>query len=361
MRLNLDRRRAALLGASLVVATVAGLGAQAVLAASSPTPDEVPAEGGRTLGFAVSWWDEATSHDCPELIRGPTMRSARPPFPGPVTGPKGEDLCDHPTLVPDPKIPTMDKAVNVGLNLDGDDGSGKPPPGACAHQNYVSPAGETGIDNQWGRIFGCWSSYTNNELYNSLMRGGAWSLLIEVVGVDDLRTDPEVIVRVQSGADELILDTGGMPVAGASMQVSNDPKYRWESPGRIVDGVVITTRNADMRVPSSHLDKNPFIRDARMRIELAPDGSAKGLVGGYQDVSEQWRKYVGYARNGTSHNKAGCPAVHYVLTKNADGHRDPKTGRCTTISSAYEFKAVAAHITHPKGMQRALSGAERVQ
>ena len=39
--------------------------------------------------------------------------------------------------------------------------------------------------------------------------------------------------------------------------------------------------------------QEPVYRDVRMRIEPPPDGSAKGLVGGYQDVSEQWRKYVG--------------------------------------------------------------------
>ena len=36
----------------------------------------------------------------------------------------------------------------------------------------------------------------------------------------------------------------------------------------------------------------------------------------------------------------------------ADGYPDPKTGECTALSSAYNFKAVAAFVIHPETESR---------
>jgi hypothetical protein len=35
------------------------------------------------------------------------------------------------------------------------------------------------------------------------------------------------------------------------------------------------------------------------------------------------------------------------MKKLADGYRDPKTGQCTALSTAYQIEAVPAFLIHP--------------
>ena len=46
-------------------------------------------------------------------------------------------------------------------------------------------------------------------------------------------------------------------------------------------------------------------------------------------------------------HKFSCPAIYVAAHELADGHRDPETGECTTLSSAFKFEAVRAFINRP--------------
>ena len=39
-----------------------------------------------------------------------------------------------------------------------------------------------------------------------------------------------------------------------------------------------------------------------------------------------------------------CNGVYYALKQMADGHRDPATGQCTSISTQYRLKAIPAFV-----------------
>lgn len=89
----------------------------------------------------------------------------------------------------------------------------------------------------------------------------------------------------------------------------------------------------------------------------------EGYLAGYTPVEEMYDFQSGF-RNGKdgkgelaslrlrvgSANGAArvlgytCPGVYHSLHKYADGHPDPQTGRCTSISTQYRIKAIPAFV-----------------
>ena len=81
---------------------------------------------------------------------------------------------------------------------------------------------------------------------------------------------------------------------------------------------------------------------AGMRLELTPDGNLKGLLGGYQD----WRVIASRPTSSAAeqvHNFQ-VPGFYNALRRAADGMKDPVTGQCDGISSAYDIEGISAYI-----------------
>ena len=86
-------------------------------------------------------------------------------------------------------------------------------------------------------------------------------------------------------------------------------------------------------------------RDARLRLELQPDGTARGGLYGFQPVEELYDIF------GSKAGPAGAAALGYTcsglyaaLTSQADGDYDTASGTCTSLSVGYQFEAVPAFI-----------------
>ena len=114
------------------------------------------------------------------------------------------------------------------------------------------------------------------------------TILIELTGVTDDRNSENVEVGFYSSPDAMAHDAKGKAMQRASLSISDDPRYRTTAHGRIVDGV-LTTDPVDVHFyfnsVSPHNDREEyFIRAARLRMELHPDGTAKGTMAGYWDV-----------------------------------------------------------------------------
>src|SRR5262249_29472332 len=98
---------------------------------------------------------------------------------------------------------------------------------------------------------------------------------------------------------------------------------------------------------------------ARLRLTIAEDGSAKGMLAGYLDLTAAFGTFFGH---GKVHGKEradraqllpssfgySCPASWVALHQYADGYPDPKTGQCTAISTEREVQAVPAFVIHPR-------------
>jgi hypothetical protein len=92
----------------------------------------------------------------------------------------------------------------------------------------------------------------------------------------------------------------------------------------------------------------------------------EGYLAGYAPIEEQYDLEFGFreARVDTSESselgprvrrmlsgigRAGalgytCQGVYYALREQADGHPDPETGKCTSISTQYMIRAIPAFI-----------------
>lgn len=275
--------------------------------------------------------------------------------------PDGRNYCQHPALAPaDPHYRTMrDQAVRVeGLDLDGAHSPGT---------DFTAPDGSRGIDNQFYRATGCNQSFQPGGQSNQFsipMYAGEWGILVRLGDVDDLANDDHVEVGFYANADPMSLSPAREALRFATYAMDQEPRFRAETSGRIVDGV-LTSDPVDLRfrtvVNSMHLER--VLRDARVRATLSADGSLVGVLGGYAPVEALYDQQFGYrnARNGAgepaaerlrtlSSNGAArvlgytCTGVYQALHQLADGHRDPESGRFTSISLQYRFSAVNAFL-----------------
>jgi hypothetical protein len=229
--------------------------------------------------------------------------------------------------------------ISTGMNLDGKAGA----------SNFSSPDGEKGVDNQLWRAIGCYkqSQEMNDPAFQEKVMLSARSpTLVEVSGIDDPRNDPDVTVRVLTGADPLVRDGAGKPLARASYSLDPDPSLVNVAHGRIVDGV-LTTDPFDLRFVFREqiIDNVRVVRGAVVRARFKPDGNLDGGIYGYTTLSSYYDMVEHMTQDGADNVGLSCVAVRQALDRYADGYRDRATGKYTAISSEWRFHAVPAFVT----------------
>lgn len=222
----------------------------------------------------------------------------------------------------------------LGLDLDGQAGP----------EDFTSPDGVPGIDNQMYRALGCINSYRDaqgaNDSLNSaeIITDDYNRLLVELNGVDDLDNDDRVEVMIYRGLDALHMDAGGkdiLPGGTQRIDLRWGKKYIHRLEGRIADGV-LTTAPSDLFLPWAvfNLPADEYLRDAQLRLVLSPTG-AEGLIGGFADV-ESW--YLQLMKSQSTHcqsyGQLASMSLYKALRRLADAYPDPETGANTAISGA---------------------------
>jgi hypothetical protein len=279
--------------------------------------------------------------------------------PGGFKGPgvRTHNQCADPMDFEGPPLVTVQNTVAPGMNLDGRQSSkpGDAAPNTCAHEKFTSPAGEAGIDNQLWRAVGCIRGYRPNadiiKYQNGNIRGGEFTMLMEIMNVHDMKNDPDVQVGIYASQDTVTVDSQQNILPDSSLSVSDDPKYRAVAHGQIVNGV-LTTDPVDVRLQyrsQGYIKTDYYVKGALLRLELKPDGTAKGMMGGYYDLETFYDGFMRQAQVVTSALLSyTCPGAYRALNALADGYPDPKTGKCTALSTAFNVEAIPAFIIHPK-------------
>jgi hypothetical protein len=262
--------------------------------------------------------------------------------------------CDDPGAHPDPGYRTLDAASQLpGLDLDGfASTTARPGPDTCPHDDFTGPAGEPGIDHQIWRAIGCVRGYQKGDQVDSTLgaaiRDGSFTILLELSGVDDLIEDDSVQVRIFSSTDRAPLSASGQLLPGASLAVHEDARFHSQPARGQIHAGILTTEPIDIRLEFEVqvIDFEYWIRDARIRMQMRPDGSGEGLLAGYWDLenfytmisrhflAESAARFLGYT----------CPGFYAALHSQADGHPDPETGSCTSLSAAWQIEAVPAFV-----------------
>jgi hypothetical protein len=255
-----------------------------------------------------------------------------------------------PGIVPDPGFREPQSRTALGIDLDGNDGSGAPPAGVCKHKNYVSADGRAGIDNQYLSVVGCVAGFRGKQGYrnqtsNARRADGNITTLIEISGIDDEKNDDSVEVAFIYAKDKPIRDNAGSKfIPNYTFRPTDNPNfalYNRRVHGRIVNGVISTDPTPNFQM---NLGQDPLLEllDARMRFEILQDGSLKGVLAGYRD----WREIASSNASGYSEGLFGyqLPGLFYALKRNADGLKDPVTGECNGISTVYEIDGIQSFL-----------------
>jgi hypothetical protein len=242
--------------------------------------------------------------------------------------------------------------VAIGLNLDGKVGP----------NDFTSPEGERGIDNQLYRAIGCVAGFRTAGAYyfflNEYMERDAFNrVLIELTDVDDLVNDPDVTVTIYRGLDPLLTSADGKSfLPGSSQRIDQrwGKRYIRRLKGKITDGV-LTTEPTDIVLPyADTFDCNPdqTFKAARLRLKLTPT-SAEGLLGAYLDINEWHRDLaINWATHHASYGQMSVASITRALRHVADAYPDPATGKNTAVSSALELKFVQAYVLHSSRLPR---------
>lgn len=261
---------------------------------------------------------------------------------------KWEGETWHPTLTPEPYTYQQVRGkISKGMNLDGKVGE----------EDFVSPDGEKGIDNQLYRAIGCLAGYNNPQPYMTFFEGNAVRrnnfnrTLIEITEVDDLVNDTDVTVTTYRGLDNLLNDASGnnfLPGGTQRIDARFGKEFITSFKGKIEDGV-LTTGTANLRLPLTIAFDSTgvhVIKDAQFRLRLTSD-YAEGYIGGYADA---WSWYLqlnsGWATHHQNYGQVSSPSLWRLFNQVADGHPD-STGQNTSLSAAIDVKFSRTYIVHP--------------
>ena len=281
-------------------------------------------------------------------------------------GPGGANVCTNPEMFERPLQRAVQSKLAWGLDLDG----GKGTAAGCAHEEFASPHGETGIDNQEYRAMGCQLEWRGVDgIGGDMIRGsnqfhksGEWTQVILLRGVSSLENDDDVEVIYANTSDRPVYDNNGKFLRGASFSVSRDSARRRNVlRGRIADGV-LTTLPKDIELAQTWGQggardirgvRTTFsFRQGRLRLKLQPDGSAVGLLAGYRPIIDPISAQVLGGAGSALVAGMDCASQLATLRRHADGYRDSATGKCTAISSALEVIAVPAFVNDTQTSHR---------
>ena len=309
------------------------------------------------------WWRGLSKEMRAKMTGNGLIQALARAQPALQRGPNGEDVCFNPTIVKDPPMRTAQGKWSYGANLDGTL-DGKATAKSCAHEKYTGVDGTPGVDNQLYRILGCaygWRKQTGRHVDDNANEArrtsGLAMILIEVTGVDDPRNDDDVKVTFYRSIDQYPLNSAGQPLPYASYRIQEKPDgtpmFGDSIKGKIKNNI-LTTDRGDVAMPfyGNYTYMHPVIKYMDLRLEIADDGlSAKGMVTGYYDAERYLYYLLGQGGAATIHGDS-CPALYDAFNKYADGYPDPKTGKCTHISSAFDLTAFPAFVVKPHELSK---------
>jgi len=262
---------------------------------------------------------------------------------------RGIETYVNPWAADDPGQPQVTSRIADGFNLDG----------KIKPTDFVSPAGEKGIDNNLYRAWGCdapWRGNGNATLdlrANDKMQDGLYTMVIRVSGNQDPMNDSDATVEIGYSPDKIVKDARGGIAVDYSYRILKSAQYT-KMKARIKNGVVETEQVEHLHSPriawfyDQTGDAN--FTKGKIRLNVTPDGqAATGLIGGYRNWRELYTENT-FAQDGGQQGireHEDHVGLYYALRRNADGMFNPETGKNDGISSVYRIKAASAYVVDP--------------
>jgi len=350
------------------------LGAAGILAAGFATH----AARAETRGYAVSWFymsAESQNDDCPDgtnplsdvMVKQFLVDMGKSPaeiadlfkdYPNNLYGPlymrgkqngKWVNVYANPTSVPDPNIKFARGHVAYGFNLDGKDGPNK----------FVDPqTGEKGVDNMLYRVLGCFITQRASGGKRATWPDIEWDMtrdqmpawIIEVSGIERDTNgkikDGDVKLGFYRATGPVTRNAAGDPQSDMSFTADTNPRTQNVVHAVMKNGTLYTDTFDFNMIQDPFAVSEYHFKKTKIRLTLNDDGTAKGVLGGYQP----WLPiYESFALGGSTNElnlSVNTPGIYYGLKKLADAYPDA-SGQNQFISSSYMIEAVPAFITHP--------------
>ncbi len=263
-----------------------------------------------------------------------------------------ENIYVNPEAGADPGLVGVTGKIGEGLDLDGDTNTG-----------FVSPRGERGIDNQFYKSLGCWKNYRGPprmsygaQSRNDEMREGKWTVAIVVRGEgNDPMNDDKVKIGFYDSSDALVKDGLGEIARNYTFRIQPHARFEGLMDVRTVNGHIVSDQATDeiwLRDPS--YTRYLQLLKARVDLEMKPDGTLSGMLGGYRPWKDIYNGWV-EARGSVIEQLTWVelPGVWYSLKRNADYSPTGPGGEKTHISTAMRINAIPAYVMTPDARQQA--------
>jgi len=260
---------------------------------------------------------------------------------------KGIETYVNPFAAEDTGQPEVTGQISDGLDLDSDAATG-----------FTSPDGRRGVDNNLYKAWGCdapWRGNGNATLdlrANDKMLDGMFTIAVRVSGTESPMHDDHAVVEIGYSPDRIIRDARSQVARDYSYRLLHTTQYT-RLKATVRDGVVETEQVAELHMPRMAwiYDQvgDAFFRQGKLRLILKPDGSMTGIVAGYRDWRDVYNQNT-FAQSGGEQGvreHEDAIALYYALKRNADGMKDPATGRYLGISTAYRITATPAFVVDP--------------
>ena len=258
------------------------------------------------------------------------------------------------------KYPYMEAAgaISYGVDLDGKTDA----------NDFATPDGEKGIDNELFRVIGCIDLFRGPtgvlyDIGSKYFRAQGYNrAVLEITNVDDLTNDPEVDVLLTRGLNRMQADAGGDRIVPGGTQ-RLDPRFSKKLTvrlkGKIVDGVLITDP-AELKLPfmRNRTPTEELFHGGTFRLQLTHE-RAEGVLAGYVDIDRMYfnhqRQYNTFVN---AYGRLDSLALYKKLIEHADGARDPATGHYAAISGALKTRWAQVFVEHPPSEEKIAQGGE---
>jgi len=323
-----------------------------------------PANGGAAsvgadcpAGLQKMDWDKLLITGYRDTGRVAEVRNAEYSRPGFLShlgfrGPHKENLYENPTAIPDPGLKEVEGKIAEGLDLDGNAANG-----------FTGTNGETGVDNAFYKVAGCLNLLRGRakdgfaqKVANESMRNGATTVIMIMSGEGDPMNDDNVQVGVFTSKDRIVKDANSGVVSDYSFNLDRDgPSTLFKA--RIKNGVIENIDRPTLKIDYSWRKGNPRVKpvelfESKIRLNVQPDGALQGVVGGYRPFIEHFLEVsLGETIDSAITENLGhvdLSGYYYSLRRNADGLKDPATGKNTGISTWFNMNWTPAFVIDPR-------------
>ncbi|MFT6396335.1 MAG: hypothetical protein ACJAYU_001078 [Bradymonadia bacterium] len=229
--------------------------------------------------------------------------------------------------------------VSPGFDLDSRASDGADRQG-CQKVDFESVEGVPGVDNQFARLLPAIEAAGGlafEGLIQDAINAGNILILFEMESADSLDEDDCVSVIIQRGEGLPIVNRDNRIEGGQTFDRNTEITQSRTDEASIVDGL-LTLEDVAFEIPAYVFTFEFLIpvTDARIEMQVNPDGTATGIVGGGISVD---------ALIAVVNSIDGAGGVPDAVTALAPGLADlfpDENGDCQSVSVALELEAVPA-------------------